>query len=907
MPKVADIQPSFNAGEISPRLAARLDFVKYKSGLKTCENLVLLPEGGAMRRSGTRYVAELKSSAVKGRLKRFQYSVTQAYVVEMCAQAMRFFRSQGQITIPDTDAAISNGTFPTDITGWDNRSTGAGSIAHDATNLDMNLVPGGATASDIGWAEQDVTTTNTNVEHVIKFRVVGDPGDKIEFRVGTATLGEQILADVEKYVGYHCVSFTPTASPFYIGFRNLGTNANKTISIDDVFIIDNAAVEIDTPYAEADLYTIEGPQSADVLYLFHTSYPTYKLERYGHTTWSLVQVAWEDGPYLDENTTTTTLLPSAATGVAINLTLSSIKGVNDDRGWLSTDVGRLVRYKDTTNWGWAIIRSITSTTIAVAHVKKDFEAIPTVTTTWRLGAWSGTTGYPQTGSFFEQRLYAAATTEQPQTLWGTQTADFENYKPDDDAGTVAADDALTFTLSADDVNAIRWLSAGGDTLAIGTEGGVWVPKASGIVITPLDITIKRQTTSGTAQVQPIRVDNTVLYVQKGKRKLREFVYSFEVDSYVSPDLTRLAQHITYGGIVEMDYAEEPDSIVWAVRNDGKLLSMTYRREEDVVGWAKHTIGGSFQSGDAVVESVVTIPGSNGSGQTQDSTDRNEIWIIVKRTINSATERYIEFFERDFETGHAQEDAYYLDSMLTLDSPITITGATAANPVVLTAASHGFSNGDEVRITDILGMDELNTNTYTVANKATNTFELTSSDDGSNINGTAYTAYISGGKVNKKVTAISGLGHLEGETVRILGDGGILADEIIASGAITADEAVSVAQIGLPYKHKLETLKISSGNPLGTILGKIKRIYGIVFDLLNAHTLSFGRDSSELQTIDFRTVTMPMDTATPFYTGEWYAEFPGNWTRDARIYLESDDPVPFTLLAIAPEIDVNPIK
>ena len=907
MPRVHDLQQAFNAGELHPRLAARLDFAKYRSGLEICENLLPLSEGGAMRRSSTRYVAGVADSAKKGRLKRFQFSTTQAYILEMGDSIMRFYRHQGQITVANTDAVVTNGTFTSNITGWTNRSTGTGSIAHDATNGRLSLVPGGTGATDIGWAEQSITTANINQEHVLKFRVLGAPSDKIEFQVGTAASGAQTLAAVEKQVGYHCVAFTPTTSPFYIQFRNKGSFRNKTVQIDNVSLIDNSAVEADTPWPEAALYTVEGPQSADILYLFHADYPVHKLLRLGHTTWSVVEVAWVDGPYLDQNTTTTTLLPSAATGLGITLTLSAVTGVNDGQGWISTDIGRLVRYKKTTTWGYAVITSITSTTIAVADVRKDFEAAPTAVTTWHLGAWSGTTGYPRTATFFEQRLYAAATNKQIQTFWASQTADFENLKPDNDAGTVEADDALDFTLSADNVNAIYWLSAGEDALVIGTEGGEWVPKSTGEVITPLDITVRRQTTHGSAQIQPVRIDNAALFVQRAKRRIREFVFSIESNGYQAPDLTRLARHITKGGIVEMDYAEEAESVVVAVRNDGTFLSMTVRRDENVVGWARHIIGGSFSGGNAVVESVAVIPGDNGAGQTQDSTDRDEVWVIVKRTINSATKRYVEFFERDFADDHSQEDAYYSDSLITLDTPITISGATKANPVVITATSHGYSNGDIPRITDVSGMTQLNGNSYKVANKTTNTFELTSPDDSSNINGTSYTTYISGGKANKKVTAITGLSHLEGETVKILGDGAIQADKTVASGAITLDTAASVVHMGLGYTHKLKTLKISAGNPAGTPLGKTKRIYGLTFSLLNSHTLEFGPSSSSLTKKDFRVVSSAMDSAAPLFTGEKFVEFPGDWTTDARIFIESDDPVPFTLLALAPEININPLK
>jgi len=1052
--KIHDLLPSFNAGELDPRLAARLDFVKYRSGLETCENLIPLSEGGVMRRSGTRYVAELKSSAVKGRLKRFLFSTTQAYMLELCDSAVRFYRHQGQITVADTDAAISNGDFPSNITGWDDRSTGSGSIAHDSTNGRLSLVPGGRNSDDIGWAEQDVTTTNTNQEHVIKFRVIGAPGDKVEFQVGTAASGAQTLAAVEKEVGYHCVAFTPTTSPFYIQFRNLGEFRNKTVQIDDVSLIDNAPVEVDTPWPEASLYTVEGPQSADVLYLFHADYPTHKLQRFGHTTWSVVEVPWEDGPYLDENTTSTTILPSADSGLGVNLTLSSVVGVNDDQGWLSTDVGRSVRFRKKSGgqWTWAVITSITSTTVAVADIREvtnleqvwqvdasadsfidqteeassgannDWEPFPTseqvgdyaafgmsetfkqITfdyahgtsgaggaaaweywdgTTWtllsgvddntndfkdgvgdgqdvswripddwakiildtseslyyirarvttgystnpildkasvqfqkdpiavksfRLGAWSGTTGYPEVAGFFEQRLYAAATATQPQTFWASQTADFENFKSDDNNDTIEADDALNFTLSADSVNAIRWLSAGENSLVIGTSGGEWVPKSEGAVITPLDVTVRRQTTHGSAKIQPVRIGNTVLFAQRAKRKIREFGFTFEIEGYRSVDITRLAHHSTFSGIVEMDYAEEPESLISVVLDDGKLLSITYRRDEDVVGVSKYIIGGSFQGDNAVVESVAQIPGDNGSGQVHDSTGRDEVWLIVKRTINGSTKRYIEFFERDFETGHDQEDAYYSDSLITLDSPETISGATQASPVVLTITGTTLSNGDLIRVTEVKGMTELNTNVYKVANKATNSVELTNPDDDTNIDGSAFTAYISGGKSNKKVTAISGADHLEGETVKVYGDGKIQADKTVSSGAITAASSTSVAQIGLGYTHKLKTLKMSAGNPAGTALGKIKRHYGMTFVLLNAHKFKYGPTSSDLKEIDVRTTADATNTTAPLFTGEHFVEFHGDWNKDARMYIESDNPAPFTLLALAPETDLQPSK
>jgi len=832
MPRIDPLFPSFNAGELSPRLHARVDFTKYSAGLEECQNMIPLPEGGVTRRPGTRYVAEVADSSVKGRLMGFEATAEDHYILEWGESLMRFFFHQGQLFVADTDAAISNGTFTDNITGWDDRSTGgAGNqISHDSTNNRLTLETSGTAANDIGWAEQDVTTTDINQEHIIKFQVIGDPGDKIEFQVGTTSTGTEILSAVEKEVGYHCVAFTPTASPFYVQFRNLGSNADKDVQIDNVSLIDNAALEIGTPYAESDLFSIMGAQSNDVKYLFRKGVAPYKLERRAATTWSLVRVAWQDGPYLDTNTTATTLTPAATSGVAVTITASAVTGINGGQGFLATDVGRLLRIDNPTsgiNWGWGIIVSRASTTSVDVHVKKDF-ADTTADANWRLGAWSDTTGWPKTAGFFEQRLYVASTDDQPQTLWASQTADFENFKPDDDAGVVEEDDALDFTLSANSVNEIRWLSSGEDVLMIGTSGGEWVPTSTGIVITPLDVTIRPQTTQGSALITPVRIDQVVLFVQKAKRKIRELVFSFEFDSYKSPNLTRLAQHITSSGIVEMAFQLEPDSVVWIVRDDGVLPSMTYRRDEDVIGWSRHIIGGSFNGGDAIVETVATIIGAKHTAQIQNSDDRNEVWLIVKRTINGATKRYVEFIETYYDDlVHDQEDAYYSDSLITYDGVAT--------------------------------------------------------------------------------TTITGLDHLEGETVKVWGDGSIRPDVVVNSGKITLSTEVSVAQIGLPYTHRLKTLKIEGGNPAGTALGKIKRIYGITFVLLNSHTLQSGPNDDNLTKKDFRFVSSPMDTGVALFTGEKFYEFDGGLDTDTRIIVESSDPTPFTLLAMVPWTSVHPAR
>lgn len=975
MARANPYKPSGSAGELSPRLYARTDFAKYGAAWETCENVVPLAEGAMMRRAGTRYVHALNDQTKRGRLLPFLFSNTQAYVLAFEDKAVRFNRNQGQILVADTDAAISNGTFDSDITGWTDRSSGgsatiehqteqfagadtlsnsaiAGPLWGDATagrkhagflffnaaaadvesvtisvsgaatpftararvytdnsgspgvivgsqsdSVSINAIslftftfstPPSLSAStnywivlsdegssgqanlqtcsdqgtgfasgfadtitsiadatngmDAAWeirikvtaaggaqngflalvgdngqtasAEQSVTTTNTDQEHVLQFRVIGVQSDKIKLRIGRTSEGDQFIDDLELQTGYHSIAFTPDASPFYVQFRN---EADKTVHIDDVSLVDNAAFVLMTPYTETDLPSLKWAQSADVMYLSHPNYRPYKLERRGDTTWSLVEVDFEDGPYLDENTDSgMTLAASATSGNGVTITASGFSP------FAAGQEGRLVRLRPTGEPGYAVITDVINSENVTADIKRNFGST-SATANWSLGAWSESRGWPSAVTFFEQRAVWAGTAEQPQSFWMTQTADLENMRPDSFVSSAVAiedDDALDYTISANEVNAIVAMAASDDALVIFTSGGEWRPQSDGAVLTPTDITVRRQTSHGSAEnILPLSIDNVVLFVQRGLRKIREFAFSFEADGYRAFDMTRLAQHITFSNIREMSYAEEPDNQVYVVREDGQLLSMTYRREEDVVGWTRHILGGAFSSGDAVVESVTTIPGANGNGQTHDSTNRNEVWLIVKRTIDGSTTRYVEFFERDHEFGFDKEDAFYVDCGLTYD------GAAA--------------------------------------------------------------------------TTITGFGHLEGETLKVWADGEEVADVTVTSGQFTLSTAASVVQAGLGYTHKLKTLKPEAGASAGTAVTKVKKYARMGFVLYQTVKIKYSPDGTTFTEDDFG-----IAAGGDFFDGEIFVDWESDWLRDPRIHIEGDSPSPFMLLAIAPEIDTK---
>ena len=638
--------------------------------------------------------------------------------------------------------------------------------------------------------------------------------------------------------------------------------------------------EISTPYLTAELFDIKFAQSADVMYLTHPNHQTRKLSRTGHTSWTLAAVEFTNGPYLDTNTTATTMTTSAHTvGTGRTLTASAVTGINSGSGFLTTDVGRQIRFRD----GYGIITAFTSTTVVTIEILIDMGST-SASTDWSLGSFSTTTGFPSCVSFFEQRLVFAASINNPQTVYFSKSGDYENMDANI-GGTVADDDAIIYTIASNQVNAIRFLTSA-RTLIIGTAGGEFVVSGGGdnSPITPTNIMIKKQSNHGAANVDAISVGNATLFLQRAKRKIRELAYNFDVDGYIAPDLTILAEHITEGNVVEMAYQEEPLAIIWCVRGDGQLIALTYQREQEVVAWHRHIIGGVFGTGDAVVESVAVIP-------TDDS--EYELYMIVKRTINSATTRYVEYLHT-FNFDQTDNTSFnYLDSQLDLSkSQTTLTADINATDTTIPVASiSGLSASGKIKIggeiISYAGISSLN---------------LTGCTRGQNI--TTATSHTSGDTVKEVVNIIAGLDHLEGQTVSILVDGATHPTKVVASNSITLDRFGTDVKVGLQYTSILKTMRIDAGSQDGTSQGKTKRIYEVTARLFETVGVEVGPDLNNMERIPFRTSADPMDQGIPPFTGDKEVEFRGNYDTDGFMMVRQTQPLPLTLLSLYPRLVTN---
>jgi len=334
----------------------------------------------------------------------------------------------------------------------------------------------------------------------------------------------------------------------------------------------------------------------------------------------------------------------------------------------------------------------------------------------------------------------------------------------------------------------------------------------------------------------------------------------------------------------MAYQEEPLSIIYAVREDGELVALTYQRDQQVVAWHRHIFGGSFGTGNAVCESVAVIP---------TDLDEYEVYVIIKRTINGATKRYVEVLNTFDFTETDNTSFNYLDSQLNYDGvSTTLNGdiTNSATTITLTDAS-SFNSAGKIKI---------NKEIIKYTGKSSN--DLTGCTRGENL--TTAAAHTSGDTVDQVVETLSGLTHLEGQTVSILADGATHPTKTVSSGAISLDRAAKKVKVGLAYTSLLQTMRIDAGSQNGTSQGKTKRIYEITLRLFETVGVEVGPDLDHMERIPFRSSANPMNEGIAPFTGDKEVEFRGNYDTDGFIVVRQTQPLPLTVLSVYPRLVTN---
>lgn len=507
----------------------------------------------------------------------------------------------------------------------------------------------------------------------------------------------------------------------------------------------------------------------------------------------------------------TTCTPSAKdpVGASITLTLSAA-------GWRSGDVGKFVRL----NGGLVQLSSYTSALICTGKIIKVLTAttaVPALAWTLESSMWGGVNGYPRTGTMHQQRLIVGGTTKNPQTISGSKTGE-----PLDFTKGTNDDDAFVFTIDTtqDKAGPINYLVSSRD-LQVLSDGGEFSMR-SGVEkpITPTNVQCKPESGHGSSNVKPVKVGKETLFAQRAGRKVRAFGYRYDEDGYKAPDLTTLGEHITATGIASMALQQEPDPVVWIALKNGRLISLTLDRDLDVIAWNRHETDGA-------VESVATVP----------SGDSEQVWMIVRRSVNGSIVRYVERLQQSW---------------------YPIYGTSSPDPNAFPPADEPFSWG------------------FTLDCAVTQ-------DDAA-------------GK-----TTWTGLGHLEGKTVRCLADGVDMGEFTVTGGQITIQRAAKRVLIGLMFKPRVELLTPEIQMGTGTSQADAMSTNELVIRVLN----TIGANVNGEQVIPGR-INGPaqLDTAPALFTGDKAATCLGWGKGKSDVVIEQEDPFPFHLLATIRTITVN---
>ncbi len=666
----------------------------------------------------------------------------------------------------------------------------------------------------------------------------------------------------------------------------------------DGALLDGDGAPIATPYLEADLPELNFRQVGDVIWITHPEYKPRKLSRTSVTTFSLDVITFTKGPFLIRNdilngdgvtmkytgTLTKdavgTLISSVAhfesghigalfelthprslTDAKVSTTGASdssaldIKGnwtfnthgtwtgtatiqrqqasngfevfrtfiANGDRNiqFTSTEREDNVQFKIVTEAGMSaafsadltantsttqgIVRidSITNTTTAVCTVLALMGGTSADTTLrWAEGAWSGVQGYPKSIVFFNDRAVYAGR----QSGWLSEVSDYEDFGE----GLFNADPFSIFLTTG---NEIMWVDTVDNVIVFGTTGKPWTLQSNkvGTVLTPSNFTLEEQSGFGSADIQGVKINNAIIFVDFVQKKLMEFGFNSQEQKYVVNEITVLAEHMTATSTITwLSHQENPESIIWFGMTDGTLHSFTYQRDQNVLAYANHPTDGDVRSG-------AIIPGTN----------EDEVWLSTERDISGGTVTCIERMTVRRITD--EDDAHFVDCGVIYDST--------------------------------------------------------------------------------PATEITGLDHLDGETVAILADGEVVTPQVVSSGQITLSTAASVVHVGLPFTPFVKPMRLDTETSAGSSHGTIKKIPELVLSILDSKNVSFGVDSTNQFDVD---LTLPElednGEIDGLFTGDVTVHLDAGFSIEDSILISSGstsnvtDPTPLTVRAIVARLD-----
>lgn len=907
---------SFVKGEISPYLSGRADTVAYATGLKTCRNFMVQKFGGVQNRPGTEFVREVKDSTKAVRLLPFVFNDAQTYVLEFGDKYVRFFH-KGAVLSAGTVAAWSNVTnyvigdlaktaginyycvkahnniAQPNATYWYAMPAGVYEIPSPYAHTDLELIKYVQSADVITFTHpsyqvQELKRYATNTwlflsktfvpainppvnlanngafpeaQYTINGYTAATPARITSSVAHGRSTGDVIQLDMDFLV--------PDYIPYYTHQRFTGSYKVTVISATEVSLQNVDGSNFSFGFRAVPELFQSGNFSAQITGAFNTTYVVTAID----------PVTGEES--LGSVLSGTTSIPTS--GVPVTLTWTAISGIKEYN-----------IYKQSGSVLYGFIGSTSQASFLDNGIIPDISFTPP---SMDKNVFQATNGFPATVGYYQQRLLLGNTNTNVEEVFASRTGNFKNFSARDP---LLDDDALSFVMAGEKVSAIKhFLNLG--KLVILTQNAEFAEGDASGTFTPSSLNFVQHSTYGASDVKPIIIGSSALFVQGRGTHIRDLAFDIRVNGYTGNDLTQDSSHLFMGKTIsEWCYQQNPNSIAWCVMSDGALLGMTYVKEEQVLGWHRHDTDGKFKS-------ITCVP-----------EDENDIvYVVVERIVNGSTVKYIENFSvRDKQ---AVIDMVMMDCALTYDGRNTtamtmqISGAdySKGQDVSITSSGAYFDPSDvgkAIHFTDSTGRQvRLKINTYNsnvvVTAKANRNIPV-------ELQNVATAVWAKG------VTSVSGLGHLEGKAVSILGDAFVLASpnnsEISVTRTVTGGsvsltpasnpQTYAVVHVGLPYTSDVETLDIEEVQN-GTIMQKAKLVNNVTLRLVDSRAVYAGRTlvgngTQGLERMKYRQ-NESMDSPNDPFNGTVILTLATNWDRNGRVVVRCVDPVPMNLLNISP--------
>ncbi len=779
------LQTNFVSGELDPKAFGRIDIKQYFQGAESLRNYLVLPQGGATRRPGLEYQAELVN-----KITRIDSGIT---ISTPNGGTGANANDDDRDTLVETTTAIGT-TDPYVVVHYDLGEAKTvlfadvkGAFidgANDGAGFKIQYSTDDATWSDLGAEipiieDIGVTRRRTGPIEARYWRFARD-GDATDLGTDTVTLAEfNLYEDAGTLSDSRIIPFQFNTEQRYV---LVATEGNIRVYLDGVVQSD-----IPAPYTSDQLAEIAWTQAFDSLLIFHADVQTQFVQRQGSDT------EWQSNPRVFD------FIPKHAfeeirTQPATAITPDGLEGVVGITAGVATFTADHVDQFIDGNGGLVRIVTFVSTTEVKAAIVIPFfntDAIPAGS--WDLvegyeDAWSDARGWPQCGQFYEGRLFVGGTASLPANLWGSRSGLFFDFDP----GQALDDEAIGAVINANEVVDIRHILGVRNLQIFTSSGEYYVPQNASEPLTPKNFRVVLATGKGIEKgIRPVSVSGSVLFLQIRGLSVREFLFNELEQSYVEANISLLSSHLLNSPrdmAIRNSVSTDESDLLLVVNGDGTIAALTTLRDQNVTAWSPlDTMGTILQVG----------------------VDFTEIYFVVEREVNGSTVRYLERFNSD----------HLLDS--------------------------------SVRIT---------------AGLPTDTF--------------------------------SGLDHLEGETIKVVADGNVLADVTVSGGSVTIErDAEDYVEFGCDITTEIKDMPVVASLETGTSLDGKKRIQQVMLELFETKHVEINGNTVPFRMFAEAGSGSPLSSESPLYSGRKVVGGILGWTEKAQVTLTQDVPAPITVLAV----------